>query len=455
VSQIPALLLSTAAGMIVTRVASEHADSHLGRDIGGQILAQPRALLIAGVLLALLGLVPGLPMLPFFLLAALTGGVGYRLVRSAQRGTTGQADDGERLTRADTAAALRLPAPVTLRVGAGLTPSVDTGTEDGALLRELIPAMRLHIQRELGVRVPGVKVEGDAQDLPSRGFAVLIDEIPVSTVEVPPGMVLVNAAAPDVIAFCPSVQPASNPANGQPACMVPAAQATMLTAAGFQVWNLPELLVLHLTGVIRRHGDSFLDMQEAQNMLDEMETTHPALVKEVGRVASPLLLSDVLKRLVAEGVSIRDLRTILQTVARWGSVEKNPLQLAEFVRMDLCRQICHELGGGTACLHVHLLDPLVEETIQAAIRQTPAGNYLSLDPAFREDFYTILKRELELSNNGGHRPIILTAAEVRPYVRGLLQADYPGVAVLSYDELAPGVSVQPLASLSVQNVTGD
>ena len=202
---------------------------------------------------------------------------------------------------------------------------------------------------------------------------------------------------------------------------------------------------------MRRYGHELLGVQETQSLLDGLERTHPALVREVvPKLVSPVLLADVLRRLVEEGISLRNLRDILGALAEWAPLERDPVALAEHVRASLRRAITfrHVRAGGV--LPAYLLDGLIEDTIRDAIHKTATGSYLALEPQLSRDIVAAVTRALGPDGLGGTPNfVLLTNAEIRRYVRRLVETDLPGIAVLSFQELAPEAQIRPIARISV------
>jgi type III secretion protein V len=451
VSQIPALLISTAAGLVVTRVASEDEGAHLGKDIGTQLLQQPRALVIAAVLLALLAFV-GLPRVPFLTLAVLVGGVAYALLRrqrakpAARAGAEDEAADagapGHELQPGVT--------PVALEVSESLTPLVDADTASGRLVGELIPELRERLFADLGVHLPGVRVRGHVADLPSGGYRIRLQEIPMAEGVVPAGRVLCAETEARLAGFGVAATPATLPGDGAPAAWVALADREVCEQAGVVTYDATGAVLLHLAAVLGRYAYEFVGIQETQALLDQFERTHPALVREVTpKLCSPHLVADVLKRLVEEQVSIRDLRTILQALAEWAPVEKDPVVLTEYVRMALKRYLTHKYAKGAPTLLVHLLDAPIEDAVRGAVQRTSSGSYLALEPDVSREILDAVRREVGTAPPGAPAPVILTQMEIRRYVRRLLEVEHPGITVLSYQELAPELNIQPVGRISL------
>jgi type III secretion protein V len=418
VAQIPALLISTAAGIIVTRVASEEQDagaSHLGREIGRQLLAQPKALAIAAGLLALLAIAPGLPALPFLALAATLAAIAWRLLRApaveatvTSEASAGDASDGGRAADGEGAPLSPVLTPIAVELAAELAETL--GSPDpkgkGVFMSEIVPRVRERLFAELGLSLPIILLRVGVDDLAGGAFVLRLNEVPLAHGEI-----------------------ARND------------WATAGTRLG------DEILAL-----MRRYGHELVGVQETQALLDGLERTHPALVREVvPKLVSPVLLAEVLRRLVEEGISLRNLRDVLGALAQWAPHERDPVVLAEHVRAALRRAITfqHVRSGGE--LAAYVLDGLIEDTIRGAIHRTPTGSYLALEPQLSRDIVAAVSRALgrKGSDDGPPPFVLLTNAEIRRYVRRLVEPEHPDLAVLSYQELAHEAQIRPLGRISI------
>lgn len=460
VSQIPALIISLAAGMIVTRVAAEEEGANLGREIGQQVLAQPKAIAIAAGLLLGLGLIPGLPKIPFFLLAICTGSVAYGLFKLQARGglvsggTAAVAEkDGKKPaleagTEEDTG--LPLPVPLALEVSTELTAMLDGKEDGGRFINELIPQIRDRLFFDLGVRFPGVRVRGSVPGLSADTYAIKLNEIPVVMSNVSMGSFFVNDSASNLQLLQINAGEGMNPMTHSPGAWVTNDQRERVEKAGMVVIDIPGYIVLHLGDTMRKYAHEFLGIQEVQAILDQMDRIYPALVKEtVPKLVSVHLLTEILKRLVQEDISVADMRTILQAIALWAPVETNPTTLTEYVRTELKRYISFKYTRGQNNLVVYLLDPEIEEVITNSIRQSENGNYLALEPDTAQDILKTFDAELGNLPSTAQKPVVITTMEVRRYLKKLVELHHPEVAVLSFQELAAEIRIQPIARISL------
>ena len=406
VAQIPALVISTAAGIIVTRVAAEDdaAGTNLGREIAAQVMAQPKAIVVAAALLGLLALVPGLPSVPFLVLAAVLAFTGRALLRDRKATTDAagaNASDGPRAGRPEGPAPLMTA--IAVELGSTLGARLSAGGDGQALGDRLGATLRERLFAELGLPVPAVRVQVNAAGLPADGYVLRLNEVPLGRGE----------TAPE---------------------------------------TAEEAIAADLLALLRRHGHELIGIQETQLLLDRLERTHPALVREVvPKLISPPLLADVLRRLAEEGVSLRNLKDILGALAEWAPHERDPVTLTEHVRGALRRAITYRHATSEGVLPVFLLDPMIEEAVREAIHKTASGSYLALEPQLSRDIVAAVGRTVvgTPEQASSTRPVILTSADIRRYVRRLVETEHPELAVLAYPELAPEARLQPLGHVRV------
>jgi type III secretion protein V len=421
VTQIPALVLSTAAGVLVTRVASEEADTPLGDELARQLLGVPKALQVASVFVLLLAAVPGLPTAPFLVLGTALLVVGRARARAKrleeQRAAT-EPTPKERARAPGGGGAelgfVPIVLPWSVDVSADLEPWLD-GSPDG--LRAAAIAVREQIFADLGVPLPPPRVRVLA-DLGRRTVVVSLHEVPARVLVVP-GEV------------------GRRPTGAAAHADVP--------AEGVGSWVRDRTRDL-----LRARAADFLGLAEVQRLLDELEQFAPATVRNVvPKPVSLVLLTDVLRRLVEERVSVRDLRGILESLSTVAATEKDPLNLTEYVRSQMRRALTFRLTAGRSELEVVLLDPLLEDTIRRAITRTAAGAFLTLPPQAARDILGAIRRAVAAvprpAGAGEAAPVILTQPDIRRFVRKLVEPELPEVWVASYAELLPEVALKPVA----------
>src|SRR5262249_12989559 len=262
---------------------------------------------------------------------------------------------------------------------------------------------------------------------------------------------VVNQPAQSLAALGIKTIEGRNPLTNAVAHWIPEDRKESLVAAGMLVWDIPTFLAAQLSSILRRYASEFLGIQEVQSLMDSMEKQFPSLVKEViPKVVSLFLLTDVMKRLVQEEIAVRDLRTILQALAQWGKVENDPVMLSEYVRTELKRYISFKHTGGKNLLVAYLLDPEIEDVVAGAIQSTETGNYLAMDPESTQEILKGVKRQVGNLPPSAQRPVILTGMNIRRYIKKIVELEFPSLVVLSFQELAPEVRVQPVARITMR-----
>lgn len=458
VQQIPALIISVSAGIVVTRVASESEASNLGRDMVTQLTAYPKALIIAAVLLGLMAIVPGLPKIPFIILAIIVGSIAVMLIKSKQKvvqeimDTPKQDVVKKAVRKHGDVLPFIMPSPISLEVGSAIIPFVDDSQDGGRFINELIPLLRHGLYYELGVNFPGIQVRGQTVDMEPEAYVININEVPVAQGRIMRGHILVGEPLEQLQLFNISGTETIHPIDGSVVTWISDQFKDVATQAGFRMWDPAEYLILHLSYVLRKQAHEFLGLQEVQTMLSELEKTHPALIKElVPKVITLLQLAEIFQRLVQEDIAIRDLKTIFSTLAQWGEVERDTLTLTEHVRSGLKRYITHKYAGAANTLAVYLLDADIEDMVKNAIRRTEKGNYLALEPEITQEIIEAVGREIASHPfpPGARPPVILTTAEIRRYFRKIVELEFPQLSVLSYQELAENLRIQPIARVAL------
>jgi len=458
VQQIPALIISVSAGIVVTRVASETEASNLGREIVTQMTAYPKALIIAAVLLGIMAVIPGLPKIPFIVMGLIVGTVAALLIKSKEKvvkeimDTPRQDVVKKAVKKHGDVLPFIMPSPISLEVGSSLIPFVDDAQDGGRFINELIPLLRHGLYYELGVNFPGIQVRGQTVDMEPEAYVININEVPVAQGRVMKGHILVGEPLEQLQLFNITGTETIHPIDGSVVTWISDQFKDVATQAGFRMWDTSEYLILHLSYILRKHAHEFLGLQEIQTMLTELEKTHPALVKElVPKVITLLQLAEIFQRLVQEDVAIRDLKTIFSTLAQWGEIERDTLTLTEHVRAGLKRYITHKYAGAANTLAVYLLDADVEDLVKNAIRRTEKGNYLALEPEITQEIIEAVGKEIASHPfpPGARPPVILTTAEIRRYFRKIVELEFPQLSVLSYQELAENLRIQPIARVGI------
>ena len=458
ISQIPALLISITAGMIVTRVSSGNGGA-LGGDIGSQLLAQPKALMISSAFMIGFALVPGFPVAPFMLLAILAGGVGFVLhrggkFRSAQEEVL-DVSDKRSLPAMAPAGAKKAPrprgdsdefsvtVPLLLDVSEDSQEMIDPQSMNDELIR-----VRRALYNDLGVPFPGIHLRFN-QALPTGQYKVLLHEVPVAEGLLKKGHVLAREKVDSLQMLNLPYTEDKTFIRNVPAIWVDESRREDLQKAKISYLEPTQVLTYHLTVILKRYAGDFVGLQETKYLLEQMEKEFPELVREAQRVLPIQKITEIFQRLVQEDVSIRNLRTILQSLIEWGQKEKEAVLLTEYVRSALKRFISYKFSRGQNILAVYLLDEGLEESIRKAVRQTSAGAYLALEPRTVKAFLESVRREVGNLSESNQKPVLLTSLDVRRYTRKLIEQEFPELPVLSHQELTEEITIQPLGRIRI------
>lgn len=454
IAQIPALFISICAGIMVTRVQSSDGEvSNVGRDIGQQILAQPKALLIGGCIALGMGLIPGMPTTVFVMLAVPLIGIGLAMRPQKQvNAITGEITEVPAMQAAaskpvaskkDGSEDFVPTVPLILNVSDDLRSQLDANTLNEELIR-----IRRALYFDLGVPFPGIHLRFTDR-LPAETYHILLSEVPVATGRLRPQWLLSRDTEDTLSSLMVDFEKDRPFLPGLESLWVPADLRDLLTSAGLSVMDTSQILTYHLATVLRKYASDFIGVQETKFLLSAMEQRFPDLVKEAIRIMPMQKIGEILQRLVSEDISVRDLRSILEALVEWGQKEKDVVLLTEYVRGALKRHISHKYCAGQNMLPAYLLAPKVEETLRAAIRQTSAGSYLALDPAVGKKLVEAIKKTVGKLNPNGQRPVMLASMDIRRYLRKMIEQDLYDLQVVSYQELIPDVNVQPLGRIDL------
>ncbi|MEW6546448.1 MAG: flagellar biosynthesis protein FlhA [Bacillota bacterium] len=445
--QIPALLVSTAAGMVVTRSTS---GASLGEDLGAQVLGYPRALGITAAVVAIMGLVPGLPHLPFLALGAALGGLTIT-IRNRQRRE--QAED-ERRRREEELEAMRRPEsifnlmrvdPLEVELGYSLIPLADA--RQGGDLLERVVMIRRQVALELGVVIPPVRVRDNIAQLGPNAYSIKVRGVEVQSGELYPNRLLALNPG-DADAELQGI-PTREPAFGLPALWISREDRDRAELAGYTVVEPSAVLATHLTEVIRANAHLLLGRQEVREMLDAIKETHAALVEEL--VPGQLSLGEVQKvlaNLVREGVSIRDLVLIAETLADHARTSRDTEFLTEMCRQALARVITRQFGLDRGPRPVATLHPEAEKAILEGV-EAAGGGLPALDARSLQGLARSLTAAMTKVASRGHTPVLLCQAAARPHVRRLVEKLAPRMTVLSYAELDEKAQIEPVATVTL------
>ena len=460
VSQIPALLISICAAMIITRSGSEEGNG-LGGDVVEQIFAAPKAIIIGGIVIFALGLIPGFPKIQFFTLAVITLALGFALKRAADKvrgrkrterlyaggggaAKSGQVPPSEEEEDEDSSTEFSITVPIMLEVDAAVQEYVTAERLNSELVQ-----VRKALYLDLGVPFPGIYLRFN-QNLHSGKYQILLQEVPMSDGVIRPGYLYVRETEENLALFGIPFESVQKPPDRRAAFWVPLEFQPKLVEAGISSMEPPKLLSFHISLVLRRYASDFMGLQETKGLLTRMEGEFGELVREVQRVIPPQRIAEVLQRLVQEDISVRNLRLIFQALIEWAPKEKDTLVLSEYVRIALRRYISYKFSGGQNILVVYLLEPQTEETIRKAIRQTSGGSFLALDPATSKKLVDEIKAKAGGSVQRERTPVLLTSMDIRRFLRKLVELELPDLPVLSHQELTEEINIQPLGRIGLK-----
>ncbi len=446
VSQIPALLISTATGLMVTRAASE---SDMGSDFLTQMFAKSRPLMMAGVLLIGLFLVPGFPKLPLFIVGSFVVGSAVVLSRNEKRSTLQKAamdakasqppakapEDPMKLLKVDM---------LLLELGSGLVPLALP--DEGGDLADRVSGARKQIAMELGIILPMVRIRDNLQ-LKINQYVIKIKDQVVASHEVSPNMLL--ALDPGTVIQPVQGVPTTEPAFGGPALWIPRAMRERADMSGYIVVQPGEVIITHLTEVIKKHANELLTRQDVQALVDHVAQQNKVVVDElIPNLMSLGEVQKVLQNLLRERVSIRDLGTILETLADWSPRTKDMDQLTEYVRSALARQICKQHSDELGKMHVLTLDSNLEQKFRESVQVTANGVMLAIDPSTATKFVSVLSRQIEEAGRSGISPVLLCSSQVRLALKRLTERTLPNLPILAYNEIIANMEIENVATVT-------
>lgn len=440
VSQIPALVISTAAGLVVTRASD---GKNLGTQIIGQTMGNRQVLGSAGAIVAAMSLIPGLPMVPFL---ALSGALFYMRRNVSEIAAVDEAEgetEGEekKLTEEEELQELLPVEPLQLEVGFSLVPFVDR--ERGGELLDRIIGLRKRFAKELGIVLPSVHLR-DSLEIAGGEYRVLMHGVTVASGEVMADRLL--AIDPGDVVEEIEGTPTKDPAFGIPAMWIEAADQEKAELAGYTVVEPPAVITTHLAEVFRDHAADIIGRQELQELIDVVAKRHPKVVDEL--IPSILSYGEVLgvvRNLLKEKVSVRDLRSIMESLADAARTSKGVVYLTEQVRQRLGPSIAQSLAEVDGIIYAALLDPVCEETLRTCIHRTEQDVSLAPDLATAQALLGALQKSVEQLSLEGRRPIIVAPADLRYALWKFINRFLPQVIVISQQELPPRQEVQSLA----------
>ncbi len=440
VTQIPALLVSTASGIIVTRAAAR---DHMGKDLGTQLTRQPRAILVASAVLFGFGLLPGMPTTTFIILSLLLGGVGYATREVKKRLELQARQQQMKQKEADSSPPPERPEDLLkvdtlgLEIGYGLIGLVDA--KQGGDLLNRIGTIRKQLAGELGIVVPSIRIRDNVQLRPNQ-YRIKVKGITVATFELMVDHLL--AINPGFVEDKVEGFETRDPAFNLEACWIIPNLREIAEAKGYTVVEPSAVLATHMTEIIRGSAAEILSRQDVQHLVDTLKEDYPALVDStIPETVTLGTLQKVLKALLKERVPIRDLGTILETISDYIGATKEPDVLAEYVRMALRRQITELYKNSEGKINVFTIDPVVEQKLGESVQNTKQGLMLVLDPAMAEKLLEKIGEEMKKPIMAGFVPVCICSPNIRLALRRLVEARHPQLAVVSYNEIMPQVEL--------------
>ncbi len=451
VAQIPSLLITTATGIIVTRAVS---DENLGDDLANQLGQQPRALMITAGALGLSALIPGFPKLSVLLLAAGLGALGYMLNQTREeRSEKARVEEKQAALKEhkpESVISLIQVDPLEVEIGYSLIPLVDP--EQGGTLLDRITNIRRRSALEMGLIVPPVRIR-DNMELESNSYSILIKGVEVGGGMLQVGRLMAMDSG-EVVEKIDGTEFTEPVFNLKAIWIDPEARGTA-EQRGYTVVDCPTIIATHLTEIIKRHADEILGRQEVQQLVDNIKNDYPAVINELisERKMSLGDIQKVLQNLLRERVSIRNMVTILETLASYAEFSKDTGLLTEYVRVALSRQICREYADRTNTMSVITVDPEIENVLRSSIHDDPVeGKVVGLDPDTHAGIMKSFTDSYMRARNAGHTPVFLVSPHIRSVTFSLLQREVPDPVVLSYNEIVPSVKVNVISSAALAGV---
>ena len=463
VSQIPALVTSMAAGLLVTRAASRN---NFGEELGRQLTSYPRALSILAAMLALLSLVPGLPMFPFLVLAILAWYIGRNIKpQSAADLEASRKVDGKAAKGSDAGAAAAPGAAsgaasgattdklenllgvdaMLIELGFGLVSLADP--RKGGDLLERVTGVRRQFAQDMGLLIPPIKLRDNLQ-IGANEYRFLLKGNPVATGNLMPGYSLAMNATNSRVQL--KGIPTTEPVFQLPATWITEVERKTAEIAGYTVVDASSVLITHLTEVVKHQSHEILSRQDVQQLLDHLKTTHPTVVNEL--VPAQLNVGQIqriLQNLLAEGISIRNLASILEKVSDFAGVTKNPDELSEHARRALGPQIVKPYQDERGVLKAITLDPRLEQEIAKGVRQSQTEIALLLEPRLARHLVENLSKMIQALLASGQAPVVLCGPHIRLAFRRFFEATFSDLTVLSYSEVPSRVDIQSAGTLVV------
>ena len=431
VSQIPALVISTAAGIVVSRAASEKT---MGKDFGKLFSSYPKAIYLSALTIFVFGLIPGLPHIPFMMLSVIIGISVFMFERKKGQLQVEKTDVKEKEAvdeGPEPVEHLLTIDPLELEVGYGLIALVDR--EQGGKFLDRVRSIRRQFAVDMGMVIPPIHIRDNLQ-LNSSEYQILLKGVKIAGAELMVNHYLAMDPG-DATRKIEGIE-TKEPAFNIPACWIPEARKEEAKLSGYTVVDDATIMATHLTEVLRKHASELLGRQEVQNLLDNLSKAYPKAVEELVPNLLPLgAVQKVLQNLLEERISIRDLLTIVETLADCAPLTKDPDLLTEYVRNKMSRSIISPHIGEDGNLKLITMSQDVEDILLKGIQKTEHGSYLSVDPSIADSIISSIKMEAEKAMSKNIQPILLTTPLIRRHLRKMVEYFVPSLMVLSQSEL--------------------
>ncbi len=438
VTQVPALIVSTAAGLLVTRTATS---TELGDEVKAQVFTQPRAIATASILLFVFALIPGMPKMSFLIVSAIIAFAAYQVVKSiAAKKLAEETQEMETPEAAEPVDAIAPLDAMGLEVGYALIPMVDA-SQGGELLQR-IKALRRQLATEMGFIMPAIHIRDNLKLKPDE-YSVLLKGVEVARGSVMMGHHLVIAS--DEKGMKINGIPTKEPAFGLPAMWVSDRDKDAIMAKGYVVVDPSTVMTTHLTELTKTYADELMGRQEVQSLVDNLDQLYPRVVKEIVPKVVPInLLLRVLQRLLRERISIRDLLTIIETMGEYVAMTKNADILTGYVRQALGRAITRQYQDRDGNITVMIMSPDIEDKITRSIQHTEHESFVSPDPNLVKNMVANLQKMISTFAASGLQPIVLCSPNTRIHFRKVLEKFYPNLVFLAHNEIAREANIKSL-----------
>lgn len=442
IAQIPALIISTAAGIITTRNSNSEA---LGSQVNEEFTAHPKAFYITAAAISFFGIIPGFPALPFFVIGSLIGFAGFKIEKSKELDKVAASSSAiqESKSKSETLESLLPVELVQLEVGYGIVNIVDA-EQNGDLL-ERISHIRKQFAMDWGVIVPSVRIKDNLELKPSA-YSIKLKGIEIAKGELMADHMM--AMDPGTVIEQMEGIETKEPVFGLPAIWINEERKDEAQYNGYTVVDLSTIVATHLTEVLKTNLSELFGRQELVRLLDNFKEENPKVVSDLIPDIVPLgVVLKVLQSLLREGVSIRDLRTILETLAEFGTTSKDPEALTEYVRQSLYRTITEKIRDSQGDVPLFTLDKSLEETVARSILQTDQGTQLNMDPKVTQTILASLHDKIEEATSQGEKMVVLCSPVIRRHFKKLTEKFIPNMTVVSHNELSPEVNIRSLGTV--------